>query len=170
MIWFIWINCASFPSVLWAFRSTIGKLSPLIFWFSPSLSSSFFRSLLVAGFLLLSFRAVDILRGVYLLGWAILRLFRQSLRSSFHWVLRKPKFNVELLGRIFFSSFRGVILLPSVLQVSKSPGFFSSFNYLNDFCGRRKLPSGGNHDQCFPYDEFCFEFLSVELFVSDFSR
>ena len=37
-IWFIWIQCASFPSVLNLLRSTIGKLSPLLITLSSSVS------------------------------------------------------------------------------------------------------------------------------------
>ena len=40
MTWFIYLNWASFHSVLYAFRSTIGKLSHQIPWLSPSLSCS----------------------------------------------------------------------------------------------------------------------------------
>ena len=52
--WFIWINCVSFPSVLKAFKSTIGKLSPRIIWLSPSLSGSAFQFLPIVVVLVLS--------------------------------------------------------------------------------------------------------------------
>ena len=40
MTWFICMNWASFSSVLYAFKSTIGKLWPRIIWLSPSLFCS----------------------------------------------------------------------------------------------------------------------------------